>query len=178
MRRFWLNLGLWVLVLLLGANVSAQTTSKKLLLQWVVNRAKAMLSAPAPAAPQQGFVLQLQPWQLVPLLQPLDAEARVEVVRQIWPDAKGEGARASLLQAITNMDVVSGAPCNPHLLEILHLGATDPAQGVRQEAFRTLTGIAFKEIFDKDGYLAWRQQIGDRPLETIVRENARTMAQG
>ncbi|MBI5432155.1 MAG: hypothetical protein HZA52_04915 [Planctomycetes bacterium] len=63
-----------------------------------------------------------------------------------------------------------GKPC---ALRVLHLGATDPEPSVRARAYSYLRDYAFRNFGeDYEGYLAWYQRFGVRPLAEVFVANA------
>lgn len=113
----------------------------------------------------------------------LDSALQLEVLRAVLPKITNENLRRDLLSLATAGNGGSGEesdpkpkPVNSHLLEMLDLGANDPALSVQQQAFATAGDLAMQTFADKETYLAWRKQTGGKSAEEIVRDGAKTMA--
>ena len=103
----------------------------------------------------------------------LDSSLQIEIVRAALPKITNENLRLDL---ITLAAQGTGAAVNPRLLEILDLGANDSAPAVQQWALSLADAIALKNFADKDEYLTWRKQTGEKTLQDMAQGSAKEFA--
>ena len=117
-------------------------------------------------------------WETLEMFDALDREAQYAILRDSWQKIKDEQTRISLLERACNDSAAaqgSQAPVapldNPHLLDIIALGASDSEEAVRTDALWFASGIAVRKIKDAADFAAWRKSIGDKPLADVIRES-------
>ncbi len=109
-----------------------------------------------------------------------DDELVFQVVRDGWPRFTGDGVKNYLLgvlidgRAVRSPDLTGNhslaAQANPHLLQILHLGMTDPKDEAHYMARHHLFGFAFLDFYDKlPTYEGWYRPASTKPLDTVIR---------
>lgn len=108
-----------------------------------------------------------------------DDELVFQVLRDGWTRFTGDGVKNYLLTVVMDGKAVRlpeqvGKPVefkpNPHLLEILHLGMTDPKGDPQYAARHYLFGIAFVDFYDQPkAYESWYREANARPLDTVIR---------
>src|SRR5581483_3905083 len=95
-------------------------------------------------------------------------DAAFEILRDNWKRITDEnGVKEMILDAFT-------AAAHPRVLDILHLGATDPALPVQNVALYRVQLYAFQNFTeDYSAYLEWRKQFAGKPIPEVLRENCR-----
>ena len=112
----------------------------------------------------------------------VEPELLWSVLRDGWSKIKNEDTRSLLLSVIESETAgdadfedkdtpVSPDRINPHLMEILHLGATDESESVRNNAFVQWQDIAAQTFADKAAYLAWHKTVEGKTAAQIIRES-------
>jgi len=97
----------------------------------------------------------------------LPPDEGLEVMEAVFRDVRNPEKRRQMLKAFTLDDG------HPRSLEIQHLGATDPDEGVREWALHYLSAFAFRDFrSDPALYATWREGSRGRPLTEIVQESA------
>ena len=109
-----------------------------------------------------------------------DDDLVFQVLRDGWSRFTGDGVKSYMMGMIVEGKAVQPAERNgkrppearpnPHLLEILHFGMTDPQDGTRYAARHQLFGIAFVDFYDQPQiYEDWYRETRTKPLETVIR---------
>jgi len=94
-----------------------------------------------------------------------------EIVRDSWKNISSAAAKQMLLFAFVRSD-------NPHMLEVLDLGANDNNASVQYQAFDMLQNFAFRNfINDPAAYRIWREGIKGKPLADVVIEGCKTFVE-
>ena len=89
-------------------------------------------------------------------------EETFAIARDNWKSLSGTAAKQMLLYVFVRSD-------NPHLLEILDMGANDSNNAVQYQAYDLLQNFAYKNfINDPVAYRMWRDRVAGRPLEEVV----------
>ena len=70
---------------------------------------------------------------------------------------------------------ISNPKINPHLLDILDLGATDANEDARRTALNLSYNVAVHAFDTPDEYKAWRKATAARPIADLARENYRAL---
>lgn len=100
----------------------------------------------------------------------LEPDASLRILRGVWPRLS-VAVREQALKPF----VFDGG--KPNALDVLHLGALDPAPSVRERAFGYLCNYAFRDFAaDPAAYALWEREFRGRPLAEVLTENARRFA--
>jgi predicted esterase len=95
-------------------------------------------------------------------------EETFEITRDNWKEVAGAAAKQMLLYVFVRSD-------NPHMLEVLDLGANDSNASVQYQAFDLLQNFAYRGfINDRAQYRQWREGIKGKTLQEIVAEGCKT----
>ncbi len=142
----------------------------------VVPEAVPAEAAPAPEAPSSSFFVSrveaasaswIGVMDIAEEISRLPPDEGLAVMEAVFREVKSPEKRRQMLKAFTIDDG------HPRSLEIQHLGATDPDEGVREWALAYLSRFAFRDFHsDPALYAAWREGHRGRPLPQIVRESA------
>jgi predicted esterase len=152
---------------------------------WVLALLLLLLGALRPVAAQQQTPVDRAVWaQRLIDLQPntlesyrtfqdflqLDPDVVYELVRDNWSKIPSTDTKTFLLTQLGQGD-------NPHVLEILHLGAVDPAVTIQNRALAWVEGYSFHSFTeDYNAYRKWHEQSAGKPLEEVMRASALTLA--
>ncbi len=97
-------------------------------------------------------------------------EETFEIVRDNWKNLTAAAAKQMLLYVFVRSD-------NPHLLDVLDLGANDTNSGVQYQAYDLLQNFAYKNfINDPAAYREWRAGVKDKPLAEVVESGCTAFA--
>ncbi len=129
-------------------------------------RAGAQIKFPIPqdrAAMTEQLITHAQESYLANLqLSKAKPEEAFEIVRDNWKNLAGAAAKQMILYAFVRSD-------NPHLLDILDLGANDSNNSVQYQAYDLLQNYAFRNfINDPASYKLWRKGVEGKPLAEVV----------
>src|SRR5690606_39827445 len=92
-------------------------------------------------------------------------------IQAAWAEMESDGPKRQLLKMAHFADL-------PYVVQVLHLGATDPAVGVQNWAFTYLREIAFIDFAeDYPAYKAWAAQYKDATRDEALRANFRRWGQ-
>lgn len=92
-------------------------------------------------------------------------EAR-RILLAIYPRIEGRERRQAVLY-----EFVFDPAC-PHLLDFVHLAATDPEPALQTWAFQVLGSYAFRDFNgDPSAYAAWRERFRAMPVADVLRQN-------
>lgn len=98
-------------------------------------------------------------------------EETFEIARDNWKNLAGAAAKQMLLYVFVRSD-------NPHMLEILDLGANDSNASVQYQAYDLLQNFAYRSfINDPAPYRVWREGIKGKPLKEIVSEGCKAFVE-
>lgn len=90
-----------------------------------------------------------------------------EIARDNWKNITSTSTKQMLLFVFVRSD-------NPHLLDILDLGANDSNASVQYQSFDLLQNFAYRSfINDPAGYRKWREDVKSKSLEEIVVEGCK-----
>ena len=93
----------------------------------------------------------------------VDPEMGFIVLRDNWTKIRSADAKESLINTFL-------CAANPHIVEIIHLGATDPNLAVQSFAIQAAETLEFRPLADDfNSYLAWHKVVeGKTLLEVLV----------
>lgn len=98
-------------------------------------------------------------------------EEAFEIARDNWKNVNGAAAKQMLLYVFVRSD-------NPHMLEILDMGASDTNASVAYQAYDMLQNFAYRNfINDPAAYRTWRDRVKGKPLEDIVIEGCKAFVE-
>ncbi len=104
-------------------------------------------------------------FQAGPRLVEAPRDVAMSAVRDAWPSIEVDGVKTGLLKAFHFAQ-------HPDVLEVLHLGATDSSDDVRQYAFRYLRTFAWRDfVANPDEYAAWRERYAGQDVEDVLHAN-------
>ena len=129
--------------------------------------------------------IQNEDWNALYQFRNLDPEFTYAVLREVWSGKVSVNVKTNLLQNFAsdfgdftiglNGLPVSSQKINPHLLEILDLGAADSSEDARRAALNLSYNIAVHAFDTVDEYKAWRRETAGRPIAEVARENYRSL---
>ena len=97
----------------------------------------------------------------------MDAEQSWPIVRANWSKVPNFEARQQILKAF------AFARLHPRVLDVMHLGMTDPEPQVRAWAVGYLRGLSFQDFAeDSAAYDRWRAKTAGRPAADVVADGA------
>ncbi|HZO90450.1 MAG TPA: hypothetical protein VFB38_19140 [Chthonomonadaceae bacterium] len=101
----------------------------------------------------------------------LSPDVGYAILRDNWKYIKnGLGIKEMLLGTFVSM-------AHPHVLDVLHLGATDPSLQIQNTALTMVQAFACRSfVEDYTAYLEWYRQYAGKPVETVLQENCRAFA--
>ncbi len=106
-------------------------------------------------------------WSVTRELARLEPERALAILRGVWPHLSVPVREQALKPFVFD----GGTPI---ALQVLHLGATDPALSVQARAFGYLRDYAFQDFAnDYQAYLAWQAEFRERPVAQVLSENAK-----
>ncbi|HEY3242256.1 MAG TPA: HEAT repeat domain-containing protein, partial [Phycisphaerae bacterium] len=105
----------------------------------------------------------------------MPADQGFALLNENWGRITSVDARQQLLKAwYFTVPYPLHVRMHPHILDVLHLGATDPSPGVQGWAFDYLRSIAFEDFAENyPAYLAWHARQANRPLYDVLKEGCR-----
>ena len=131
--------------------------------------------------------IQNEDWNALYQFRNLDPEFTYAVIRELWGGKVSVTVKENLLQNFGSDygDFVigpNGLPANspkinPHLLDILDLGAADANENARRTALNLSYNVAVHAFDTVDEYKAWRKETAGRPIADVARENYRRLFQ-
>lgn len=109
-------------------------------------------------------------FQVGPRLVDIPSDVALQAVRDAWPDIGDDGVKTGLLKAFHFAQ-------HPDVLDVLHLGATDKSQSVREYAFTYLRTFAWRDFVEAPGdYTAWRNTYKGQDVEDVLNANVTNWA--
>ncbi len=128
---------------------------------------------------------QNEDWNALYQFRNLDPEFTYPVVRALWDAKCSVGLKNQLMQNFASdfgdfkigLDglPVSNPKLNPHLLDMLDLGAADESEDARRRALNLSYTVAAHAFDTPDEYKAWRKTTAGRPIADLARENYRSL---
>lgn len=104
-------------------------------------------------------------FQVGPRIVDAPRDVAMTAVRDAWPSIDIDGVKTGLLKAFHFGQ-------HPDVLEVLHLGATDSSDDVRQYAFGYLRTFAWRDfVANPDDYAAWRETYAGMDVEDVLHAN-------
>ncbi|MCW3095839.1 MAG: Phospholipase/Carboxylesterase [Chthonomonadaceae bacterium] len=98
-------------------------------------------------------------------------EETFEITRDNWKNIGGAAAKQMLLFVFVRSD-------NPHMMEILDLGAMDNNASVQYQAFDMLQNFAYRNfINDPAAYRTWRDSVKGKSLADIVTDGCKAFVE-
>lgn len=105
------------------------------------------------------------------MLDSLSPDEAWEVVKAAWPNLKNDDVKTGICKAFAFRN-------HPRVLDVLDLGMADFPTGVRMYVKDYVAWYAFQDFAeDYSAYPAWRKQYAGMPLEEVVAENLRRLAE-
>jgi len=98
-------------------------------------------------------------------------EESFEIVRDSWKTMSSAAAKQMLLYVFVRSD-------NPHMLDVLDMGASDSNATVQYQAYDLLQNFAYRSfINDPAAYRTWRTDIKGKSLEAVVTEGCKAFVE-
>ena len=129
--------------------------------------------------------IQNEDWNALYQFRSLDPEFTYSVIRELWSGKVSVNVKENLMQNFgsdygdftigPNGLPMNSAKINPHLLDILDLGAADSSEDARRTALNLSYNVAVHAFDTVDEYKAWRKETAGRPIADIARENYRRL---
>ena len=92
----------------------------------------------------------------------IDPELGFTVLRENWTKIRSQDGKMSLINTFLAM-------ANPHMVEVIHLGATDPNLKVQDFAMKAAETIGFKPVSeDYSAYLDWHKSVEGQSLQQVL----------
>jgi hypothetical protein len=113
-----------------------------------------------------------------PELTLLEPDVGLEIVRAAWPEIRVQEVKTGLLKAFAFSKALAPKK-HPRLVQVLHLGMSDPDLEVRQYAASYLKEIAHEDFnLHPAAYATWHRTYGEMPLDDVLQETQRTPPAG
>ena len=137
-----------------------------LLLLTARQTARAQTAASDPAALADRFInLEIEEtarYQPIKDLVEIDPEIGFATLRDNWTKIRSTQAKESLINTFL-------CAANPHMVEIIHLGATDTNVSVQSFAIQAAETIAFRPLAENyNVYLEWHKSVEGKTLQEVL----------
>ena len=105
-------------------------------------------------------------FQVGPQLVQIDPGTAYEIVASVWSQLAKDEVKNGVLKAFEFSR-------HPRVLEVLHLGATDPSMEVRNYAYSYLRNYSYKDFAeDSKAYEEWHKEFAGHPIEEVLKTNS------
>lgn len=105
-------------------------------------------------------------FQVGPQLVAIDPDTGYAVVEAVWSRLAKDEVKNGVLKAFEFSR-------HPRVLDVLHLGATDPSMEVRNYAYSYLRNYSYKDFAeDSKAYEAWHTEFAGHPVDEVLKTNS------
>jgi hypothetical protein len=113
-----------------------------------------------------------------PELTLLDPDVGLDILRAAWPQIHVQEVKTGLLKAFAFSKALAPKK-HPRLVQVLHLGMSDPDLEIHRYAASYLKAIAHEDFnLNRAAYQPWRRTYGNMPLDEVVKRTQRRPPSG